>query len=451
VEAFMAENYLLDEHSAPDEEGIAGWGTFIGQGGPRFYLSYNPEQVSSNYAVMFVNATSREYINRILPELEEWIANTFPDLNPKLHPLLLGPPVENPIEVRISGRDQKTLFSLVDEIKMQLAGTPGTKLIDDDWGARIPKIMVRVNEARARRAGVTNEDVATSLQALLTGFETTEYREDDKVIPVTLRSVAAERYDIENLNIYSQTTGRNVPILQVADPELVWQPAKILRRDRLKTVTVTAQLRDGFTAIAVVNALDEELSIASQEWPVGYNYEFGGELESSVKANQSISAKLPIAGLIIILLLVGQFNSIRRPLIILLTIPLGLIGVVIGLLVAKSYFGFMTLLGVVALTGIVINNAIVLLERIKLEIEENGLEPARAVMVAAQRRLRPILLTTLTTCGGLIPLWLGGGPMFEPLAIAILFGLLFATVLTLGMVPVFYSLFFRVKFRDFEY
>jgi len=176
----------------------------------------------------------------------------------------------------------------------------------------------------------------------------------------------------------------------------------------------------------------------------------GGEIESSLSANESIMVKLPIAGFIIVLLLVGQFNSIRKPLIILLTIPLGGIGVVIGLLSAGSYMGFMTLLGIISLAGIVINNAIVLLDRIRIEIEENGLTPQRAVLESAQRRLRPILLTTATTVGGLIPLWFGGGPMWEPMAIAIIFGLLFATLLTLGVVPVLYSLFYRVRYKDFE-
>jgi multidrug efflux pump subunit AcrB len=148
---------------------------------------------------------------------------------------------------------------------------------------------------------------------------------------------------------------------------------------------------------------------------------------------------------------VGQFNSIRRPLIIMATIPLAMIGVTVGLLVLDSYFGFMTLLGIISLAGIVINNAIVLIDRIKIEIEENGLEPHRAVVEAAQRRMRPILLTTATTVGGLIPLYLGGGPMWEPMAIAIIFGLVFSTMLTLGIVPILYSLLFRVRFKDFQY
>jgi multidrug efflux pump subunit AcrB len=155
--------------------------------------------------------------------------------------------------------------------------------------------------------------------------------------------------------------------------------------------------------------------------------------------------------MIIVLLLVAQFNSIRKPAIILLTIPLGVVGVVIGLLVAGSYFGFMTFLGIISLSGIVINNAIVLIDRIQIELHDFGRTPQAAVVEAAQRRLRPILLTTATTVAGLLPLYLGGGPMWEPMAIAIMTGLVFATALTLGIVPVLYSLFYRVSFSDYRY
>lgn len=207
----------------------------------------------------------------------------------------------------------------------------------------------------------------------------------------------------------------------------------------------------GLTATEVNSILEPWLREQEKKWGFGYFWEFGGEAETAGKSQDSIGEKLPIAGLIIVLLLVGQFNSVRRPLIILLTIPLGIIGVVVGLLIARSYFGFMTLLGIISLAGIVINNAIVLLDRIRIEIDENGLDPARAVIESAQRRLRPIVLTTITTVGGLLPLWLGGGPMWEPMAISIMFGLIFGTVLTLGVVPVLYTLFFGVNFKEFPY
>ncbi|NIR49549.1 efflux RND transporter permease subunit, partial [candidate division KSB1 bacterium] len=339
-------------------------------------------------------------------------------------------------------------------VKAKLSEIPGTKNIRDNWGERTKKLFVHINQPRAQRAGLTSQDIALSLQTILSGIQTTDYREGDEVIPVILRSVAADRKDIgklESHNIFNQATGRAVPLKQVADVEIVFQPSKILRKDRLKTVTVNANVISGYNAIAIANKLEPWLQEQKRNWPVGYRYEQGGEIESSGEANESIGIKVPIGFLVIILLLVAQFDSFRRPLIILLTIPLGLIGVIIGLLITQEPLGFVAFLGIIGLAGIVINNAIVLLDRIKIEIEENDLEPPRAVVEASQRRLRPILLTTATTIGGLLPLWFGGGPLFEAMAVAIIFGLLFATVLTLGLVPVLYSIFFRVKFKNFGY
>ncbi|MYD87728.1 MAG: efflux RND transporter permease subunit, partial [Acidobacteria bacterium] len=256
---------------------------------------------------------------------------------------------------------------------------------------------------------------------------------------------------LDSLTVTPPATGAGVPRVMVADASVVWEPSTIRRRGRLKTVTVSTELAPGTVASDVVARLRPWLDAEQAGWTPGYRYEFGGEEETSGRANQSIAEQLPVAGLIILLLLVLQFNSVRRTAIILLTIPLGLIGVVAGLLLAQSYVGFMTLLGIIALAGVIINNAIVLIDRIRIEIDDNGLDPPRAVVEAAQGRFRPILLTTATTVAGLLPLWFGGGPMWEPMAIAIIFGLLGATVLTLGVVPVLYSLFFRVRFDGFSY
>jgi len=450
IEAFMREE-LVAESDRPD--GIVNWSTYIGQGAPRFFLGYNPEPAKPEYTIMVINTTSNDIIDSLIQRMEAYCRDNFPELRTHIDLLTYGPPTEA-VEVRVSGKEIGRVFELADLVKARLASMPGTKNIHDDWGQRTKKLLVKINQARARRAGVTNHDIAISLQAALTGIETTQYREEDKTIPVTLRSVAAKRQDVrklETINVYAQLTGRNVPLKQVADLEIKWEASKILRRSRLKTVTVKADVIAGVTPIALSQKLDKWLKEESKEWGIGYRYELGGEIESSGKANESIAAKLPIAFLIIIFLLVLQFNSVRRPIIILVTIPLGLIGVIFGLIVAQSYFGFMTFLGVISLAGIVVNNAIVLLDRIRIEIQENGLEPARAVIEAAQRRLRPIFLTTATTIGGLLPLWIGGGPMYEPMAIAIIFGLLFSTVLTLGVVPVLYAVFFRVKYKGFEF
>jgi len=448
IQQFIGDSLL----AGSGEEGVASWAAFIGAGAPKFNLSYNPEPASPEYALMFINTTSDLVREDVAARLDGWVFDNFPDVAASFRPLSLGPPVEAPIQVRVSGRETDALFEIVDSVKSLLASIPGTRSISDDWGARTKKLVVAVNAARARRAGVSNRDVAISLQSSLSGVETTQLREGDQVIPVVMRSEAADRLDLgklDGLAVLSQLTGRSVPLRQVADVQLAWQPSRILRRGRLKTVTVSANLADGVTAATVNGSLVPMLDDIS--WEIGYGYELGGEAEASVEANQSIAAKLPLAMFIIVVLLVSQFNSFRKSTIVLITIPLGLIGVILGLLVTRSYFGFMTLLGIISLAGIVINNAIVLLDRIRIEIDENGLEPSRAVVEAAQRRLRPILLTTATTVGGLVPLWLGGGLMWEPMAIAIIFGLLFATALTLGVVPVLYSLFYRVDFRGFRY
>ncbi|MCP4634246.1 MAG: efflux RND transporter permease subunit [candidate division Zixibacteria bacterium] len=448
---FIRDSLVVNEQRG---EGITNWASFIGEGAPRYYLSISPEPPTENYAYMLMNTTSREVADGLINRIENFCTDRFPDLKALISPLDYGPPVMAPIQIRISGKDPEVIFSIVDEVKQGLTGLKGTKNIDDNWGIRSKKLLVEVNQPRARRAGVTSQDIAISLQTTLSGMEPTQFREDDKVIPVVLRAEEADRKDLgklETLDIYSRATGRTLPLSQVADIKIVWEPSKILRRNRLKTVTVESYLESGLSAIDIINNYQPVMEKMKKTWPVGYSYEFGGEIESSEKSSKSIGEKLPIAFGIIILLLVGQFNSFRKPIIVLATIPLALIGVFFGLFITGSYMGFMTFLGVISLAGIVINNAIVLLDRIRIEQEEHGLDPQRAIIEAAQKRMRPILLTTATTIGGMLPLWLGGGAMWESMAIAIIFGLLISTILTLGVVPVLYSLFFRVKFKEFKY
>jgi len=449
------ESFITDKLPAPgdDAPGIKNMGTFIGQGPPRFVITLDQKQRSPNYSYMLANVSDGSLLTRTLFEsIEDYVVAKFPDANVTVRRLPLGPPAWPPVQIRISGRDIDELFAIVEDVKARLREVPGARQVTDNWGPRTKKVIVEIDETRARLAGITNRDVAVSMQTYLTGLATTEYREADELIPVVLRSRsrADQRTDpnrLATMNIYSQATGQSVPLRQVAYPRLVWQPGVIERRNRLRTVSVEALLEPGYTVSDVLGPMEPRLAEQSRAWPFGYNWEFGGEAETSGKANAAIAEKLPIALLVIVLLLTAQFNSLRRPLIIMVTIPLALIGVVIGLLITRSYFGFMTLLGIISLSGIVINNAIVLLDRIRIEIDDNGLAPDVAVLTAARQRARPILLTTATTVAGLLPLWFGGGPMWEPMAIAIIFGLIFATGLTLGVVPVLYSLFFNVKFN----
>ena len=452
-ENFISKELTVDamEVDEAGQQGVTNWISYIGSGGTRFVLSHNPEPPGSNYALLVLNTTDHEIIDELIVRLNDFAFDNYPDVLIKAQRISSAAPVNNPVEVRLYGSDTDALFDIMEEVKNEMANVDGLQNITDDWGQRIKKLVVEINQQRALRAGVTNEDIAISLQSGLSGLELTQYREDDKVIPVIFRSVEADRHDIrklQSLTIYSQAKGTAIPLTQVADIDIVWEPAKILRRDRLKAITVGAQIKPGFTASEGFRAINPWLEQTSSQWPFGFRYELGGDAESSQKGNQSIADKLPIALFIILFLLVAQFNSIRKSVIILATIPLGIIGVTAGLLVGKSFFGFMTLLGIISLAGIVINNAIVLLERIQLEIDELGLPPYEAIISAAQKRFRPILLTTATTVLGLIPLYLGGGEMWEPMAIAIMAGLLFSTLLTLGVVPVLYALLFRVRPTD---
>jgi len=449
VEEYILENLMVNEKR---EKGIINWGAYVGTGGPRFRLQHDPEPPNSHYAFLLFNTTSYAIIPRMIAEIDHYIFENFPDAKAKVRPLEEGTPVSNPIEVRIIGKDVDRLFEIADQVKVKLDEIQGPKSINDDWGLKAKKIVIKVDQARAKRAGITNSDIARSLEAAIDGVTLTEFREEDELIPLILRSEAARDVNLietSAFNVTSQRTGESVPLQQVAEIDVVWEPAIIFRRNRLKTITVFAELHPGFTATEVDQQMIPYLDELSKEWPLGYRWELGGENEESSKAQKSIFDKLPIAALIILFLLMAQFNSFKRTLIILITIPMSFIGVVFGLLVTGSYFGIMTILGVISLAGIVINNAIVLLDRIKIEMEENGLSSQSAVITAAQKRMRPILLTTITTTASLFPLWLGGGPLWEPMAIALIFGLIVATILTLGLVPVLYSLLFNVSYKDF--
>ena len=444
------EQYLARLKADPNSDSaVRDWVTYVGSGGPRFVLSHNPVPPTPSFALMVVNTSSPGAIASIRRELEEFTEDRYPDLELKTRLIENGPAVDNPVEIRLSGTDSTALFNAVDAVKKQYQDVGGLRNISDDWGQRQKKIEVRINQARAVRVGITNQDIALSMQAGLTGIQLTEYREGEDVIPVVLRSKASTLHDINkvsSLSVYNQSSGQAVPLRQVADVKLVWDIAKVYRRDGVRTVAVGAQLEPGVTAADRMLLIGPWLEAQREIWGPSVGIELGGESESSGDANEAIGAKLPIAAFIILLLLVGQFNSLRKSVIILTTIPLGLIGVVASLLLGQSFFGFMTLLGVVSLAGIVINNAIVLLERIGLELAA-GESHLDAILNAAGQRARPIILTTATTVLGLLPLYLGGGEMWEPMALAIMGGLLVSTVLTLGVIPVLYAALYGVRGR----
>lgn len=431
------------QSDAARDAGVINWTQYIGSSAPKFKLGYSPGQSDASHTTALVNVGSAGEIDGVIELLQNHIGAHYPDAQYKVARLSQGPPVSYPIQVRLSGRDIEELQRLTSELKLQLYATDGVLDVIDDWGIRSRKIGVQIDTDRASAVGVSNNDVASSLFGGISGNTVSELREGEDRVPVVLRSGNTDRYDIRrlpDLTVTSSTTGRSVALAQVADVSVAWEVPLIKRRDRVRTVTVSATLLAGYSATDINSTFVPWLS----DWslPGGYSFEQGGESESSDEASQSIVDKLPVAALVIVILLVGQFNSFRKAGIVLMTIPLGLIGMAWGLVITDVAFGFFTILGIIALSGIVINNAIILIDQI--DIEERAGTPAReAIIRASLQRFRPILLTTATTCGGMLPLALGGD-MFQTMAITLISGMLVGTAITLLLVPALYSLLFRV-------
>jgi multidrug efflux pump subunit AcrB len=445
IEDYIRKNLLVNESR---DKGISDWSAYIGKGPNSYDLGYTQGEANSGYAHLLLNTSSGEDNQMVIDSLEAFCFNKLPDAQTTIKRLGSGGGAAVPVEIRLSGDNIGELYLMVNAIKDKLLTIPGSKNVDDDWGPKIKKLIVQVDQTKLSQSGLTNQDIALSLNTYLSGQNVGDYREDDNTIPIVMQAAGNQNTTfekIESLSIFSQRTGKNIPLAQVASILPDWQYAKILRRDLKRTITVNCELQNGYTASDITSVLKPWIEEQYKSWKRGYEYELGGEAESSSDAMGAVIAKLPLAFFIIVLLLVVQFNSIRKTVIVLATIPLGIIGVVGGLLAAQSYFSFTAFLGVISLAGIVINNAIVLLDRIEMEIDVNKRGSYDAIIQATNERFRPILLTTFTTSLGLIPLWLGGGAMWEPMAIGIIFGLLFATVITLLFVPVVYKLLFKVK------
>jgi multidrug efflux pump subunit AcrB len=427
-------------------QGVVSWSSFIGEGPVSYDLGYQPEEANSAYAHMLINTSSGLDNELVIQKIDRFCFEQLPDAEVKAK-RLSGGGTSVPVEVRLFGPDATVLYRLMEPIKEKLVQIQGTKSVGDNWGLRIKKLVIDIDQARAQRAGVTNSDVAVSLQTVLKGFKSSELRREDESIPIILRSEDAGDYSVarlEGVTVHAQNGAKSAPLGQVADVRIDWQYASIRRRDLNRALSVSSYLQDGFNATDITAVLLPWLEAQKKGWPTGYTYELGGEAESSAEGLQSVADQLPLAGFIILCLLIVQFDSFRKTGIVLSTIPLGLIGVILGLHLFRSYFGFFAFLGVISLAGIVINNAIVLIDRIAIELEA-GATLQVAIVEAAKQRFRPIVLTTCTTVLGLIPLYFGGGLMWEPMAVAIMVGLLFATVITLLFVPVLYSLLYRAK------
>jgi multidrug efflux pump subunit AcrB len=450
IESFMKKELSVNK-TRP--EGVLNWTTFTGEGPSSYDLGYNPDEPNSNYAHILVNTTSFEINGQLIKQLDEYCYTQLPNADVKI--ARLGSTGGGaPIEIKISGSDPDKLSSFATSLKAKLFTLNGTKNIKDDWGPKGKKFIIKIDQTQAQLAGVTNSDIAISLQTVLDGFKTGEFRESDESIPIIMRSEDNEEQSLESLeslNVYAQSSGKSVPFLQVATVVPQWQYLKIKRYNLNRTVTVSSQISEGANTSEIMAEVLPWLDEQKQSWGDDYTYAIGGDAEKTADNMGAVFAFLPLSIFIIVLLLIIQFNSLRKMAMTVATIPLGVIGMVLGLLVFQTPFGFMAFLGVISLAGIVINNAIVLIDRIEIEEKELNRSTQDAVIGASLQRFRPILLATFTTVLGLIPLYLGGGEIWEPMAVTIMIGLLFGTVITLLFIPVCYSVLYKVSYDGYTF
>lgn len=434
-------NWLRDKSINPE---VASNIAYVGSGGPRFFLSLAPIDADPHLAFVVVNTQDKQQVQAMIERTREFARNNMPEARTRVKGMWLGATETGLFEIRLSGPEFGVLREKASHLLDSLHAIPGTVDVMQDWENRVLRMNVKVDQDRARRAGVTSRDVANSLNALVSGATVTDYREGDEAIPVIIRGtedVRTSAASLRSLSIYSSSRGTNVPLEQIADVSADWDLYRIKRRGQERTVTISSK-HQNLKAAQIYEAL--EPAIASLNLPPGYEWNLGGELEQSAKAQGYLAANMPFAAAGIIFLLVWQFNSFRRAGIILLTIPLTFIGAVIGLIVMNSVFGFMVILGLLSLAGIIINNGIVLIDRIDVELDE-GREPYDAIITACLARMQPILMTTVTTILGLLSLIIAVDPLFYGMAVAIAFGLGVATIFTLGVVPVLYAVLFRVQ------
>jgi multidrug efflux pump subunit AcrB len=440
--------WLEDENANPE---VVGTVAYVGFGGPRFFQTFGPRAPAPNISYILVTTKDNDSIFPSMDRTRKYLDENFPEAYARIKKFWLGANETGLVEVRISGPGHGTIYELSERVMAAMRDIPGTTGIFNDWENRVTKVMVDINQPRARRAGVTSEEIANSLNAFFSGSPITDYREEDKAIPVMFRAIGAERKTLDRLRtveVYSSTRNESVPLTQVADLKAETMYNQIYRRNLLPTVTVEAK-HLWLQAAELEEALQPALDKIMQDLPPGYFWEWGGESENSAKAQNALAIFIPHALGAMILLMVWQFNSYAKPAIIFITIPLVLIGAAPGMLLTKAFFGFMAILGFLSLAGIIINNAIVLMDSIQNEIDA-GAEPYDAVLKACTTRFKPVLMTTLTTILGLVSLMIPPDPMFFAMAVVICFGLGAGTLLTLVLVPVLYSLFFKVKARKVE-
>jgi multidrug efflux pump subunit AcrB len=435
VSALAISKWLADPKENPEVESHI---LYIGDGGPRFYLTLTP--VPPDPAAAFLLVNTRDYQGAIRAADRAWryLYENHPEARFKIKRLAMGSVESGIVDVEISGPDADRLLALGAQVRSLFQAAPGIRDNDDDWGNKVLKVVIDINQDRVRQLGITSEEITQMLKTYFGGSAVSIYREGDNTIPISLRAGEATYRSLEGLT--SATFAKNgtlIPLAQIATLRTGFDFSRIRRKNQERTIIVSGRSAS-LTAGDLLSSIQPGLR--ALDLSGGYRIDIGGEIQKSMESNGKLAAGIPAALAVMVIAIILQFNSFRRTLLTFLTIPLILVGIPLGLLATGQPLSFFGTLGIISLAGIIINNAIVLIDQI--DIERSHLALREAIVAASQKRLRPILLTSATTVLGLAPMAIAGGALWQPMAVLMMSGLAVASLLTLLFVPACYFLLF---------
>ncbi|HFC9209711.1 efflux RND transporter permease subunit VexD [Vibrio cholerae] len=432
------------EKDVAQKDGITNITSFIGGGGLRFMLTYSPEARNPSYGQLLIDIDDYTKIAPLVGELQNELDAKYPDASIKVWKFMLGRGGGKKIEAGFKGPDSHVLRQLAEQAKAIMHNDPNLIAVQDDWRQQVPVLQPVYSAQEAQRLGLTTQEISAAIAQTLNGRNVGVYREGNDLIPLMVRAPENERHHeraIENSEVFSAQAGRYVPVSQLVDSvDTVYQDALLRRINRMPTILVQADPAPGVMTADAFNNVREK--IEQIELPAGYELIWYGEYKASKDANEGLALSAPYGFAAMILAVVFMFNALRQPLVIWMTAPFAVVGVTIGLIAFQTPFEFMAILGFLSLIGMMVKNAIVLVDQADAEIRE-GKEAYFAIIDAAVSRARPVLLGAFTTILGVAPLLVD--PFFKSMAVTIMFGLLFATILTLVVIPLFYAVLFRVK------
>lgn len=446
LQATEAETRKLEQYLGTQQEHIENFAAYVGNGSPRFYLPLDQQLPAASFAQFVITTKSIADREALRSKLIDLLDNspTFGLARGRVIRLENGPPVGYPVQFRVSGDDLWQLRELGEQVATVMRANPHLVNVHLDWNERSKAIRLKLDTAKAISLGVTQSALSQLLQSTLSGTPIGEFREQDQTIPILLRGTEGERdllSRLAGLNVPT-STGNTVPLSQLATIDYVQEEGILWHRNRTRTITVRGDIYSKIQAPTVTTEVEARLGEIRANLPLGYKLEIGGAVEESAKGNESIGAGFPLFIIVVLTLLMIQLQSFQRVIMVVLTAPFGLIGVALFLLLFDRPFGFVAMLGTIALSGMIMRNSVILVDQIERNIDA-GFVPREAVIEAAVRRFRPIMLTALAAILAMIPL--SESVFFGPMAIAIMGGLLVATVLTLLFLPALYTVWFKLS------